>query len=154
MRRPGRPTDMRRPLLVTLLGLFALTTWPSAPEVASASCAAPYLELERDTLKRGASVTVEGRAFTHGCQDSMGCTAGLGCDSCEYDEPAPIPMQDVSLRLVQGARTWRLDTANAAAGPSGDAGWITWRFIAPPDAEAGRAQSVPDNGEPFVVRIR
>lgn len=85
--------------ITTTLGL-ALLPVPLSP--ASASCPAPYLEgTEGLVMERGAAATIEGRSFVDGCQDSMNCSAGLGCGSCAPDGPPPTPMENVGLRLVQ-----------------------------------------------------
>lgn len=139
-------------LIPTLLGV-AVLPFPQPP--ASASCAAPYLQVERgETVDRGERVTIEGRAFVDGCRDTMGCTAVLGCTSCEYDEPPERPMQDVRLRLVQGDRKWTLGVADAGSADRGHLGWVTWRFEVPRGVEPGPARLLPDGGEPAPVRIR
>jgi hypothetical protein len=139
-------------LLVGVLG-FAVTPFPTGP--ASASCPAPYLNTEeRMVLERGATVVVEGRAFVDGCQDSVTCTAGLGCDSCEADDPPPEPMDDVRLQLVQGERHWSLDVADAEKAGNNHLGWVTWSFDLPVAIKPGRATLVAEHAEPVRARIR
>lgn len=155
MVRTGRPLTMRRSSLLLVSTLLGLAVMPFPQPPASASCAAPYL---KDTaglvLERGATATVEGRSFVRGCRDSMSCTVGPGCDSCEYEDPPPAPMEDVGLRLVQGDRTWDLDVADARTADDNQAGWVTWTFVLPADAKAGSAKLLPDEAEPVPVRIR
>lgn len=153
MSRLPRPTHMRASSAAFLMGLLALSVLAPSQQMASASCAAPYLQPQVGALRPGMTVTVEGRGFTHGCQDSMGCPA-FGCGSCEYDEPAPAPMQHVSLRLVQGDRTWHVGAADAVADENGGAGQVTWRFTVPADVEVGRARLIPGGGETLVVRTQ
>lgn len=148
---PARPFLVKRStilLLTVLLGL-ALAPFPQPP--AAASCAAPSLDAPRQlVLQRGATTTVGGRAFVDGCQDSMGCTVGFGCDHCEYDEPTPRPLQDVTLRLRQRDRTWRLGTADAETA----AGRVSWTFDLPARVRPGPAMLLPEGGEPLRVRVR
>jgi hypothetical protein len=134
--------------VTALLGL-AVAPFPQPP--ASASCAAPYIEVgQRLVLNRGATTTVRGVAFVDGCQDSMGCSAMLACNHCEYDEPTPKPLQDLTLRLRQGDRTWNL--ANADAETAG--GRVTWTFDLPIGVEPGPAKLLPDAGDTLRVRVR
>lgn len=135
-----------------MLGLAVLHL-PLTP--ASAGCAAPYLHITgRQVLERGEVFVIEGRSFVNGCQDSMSCSEGFGCGSCEYDEPAPRPMAAVKLRLVQADRTWSLGVADAETAEHNHLGWITWRFELPANATAGRAKLVPEDGDPVLIRIR
>ena len=148
--RPMRPLTMRRPstlLLATLLGL-ALAPFPQSP--ASASCAGPHLDVEDGRmLSRSAAVTITGQWFVDGCQDTMSCGTGLGCDSCEYDDPPPLPYDDVALELRQDGRSWELAVVDADKDGS-----ATWTFTVPGDARRGPAQLVPDHGESVRVGIR
>jgi hypothetical protein len=140
-------------LLVTVLLGLAVAPFPQAP--ASASCAAPYLEAPaRSVLERGVTTTVEGRAFVDGCQDTMGCTEVLGCSHCEYDDPAPMPLQDVALLLRQGGRTWKLGTTDAETAEHNHLGWVTWSFVLPAGVRPGPAKLLPENGDPLRVRLR
>jgi len=151
----GRPFHVKRPwlLLVTLLLALAIVPFPQAP--ASASCAGPYLKTgQRLVLERGATTTVEGRAFVDGCQDSEGCTVGLGCDNCEYDEPPPTPMRDVELRLRQGDRIWKLATADAGSAADNHLGWVTWTFDLPAGVKPGPARLLPEQTEAVRIRVR
>jgi hypothetical protein len=135
-----------------MLGL-AVVPFPQPP--AASSCAAPYLQVtQRLVLERGASITIEGRAFADGCQDSMSCSAGLGCDSCDYDDPPPTPLEDVGLRLVQHGRTWDLGVADAGTAENNQLGWVTWTFDLPTAAKPGPAHLVSEHAEPVPIRIR
>jgi hypothetical protein len=94
---------MRRSNLVLVMTMLGLAVAPFPQPPAAASCTAPYLEnADRLVLERGAAVTIDGRAFVQGCQDSMSCSVGPGCDSCEHADPPPIPMHDVELRPPHG----------------------------------------------------
>lgn len=151
-----RPLHMQRPrlllLLATMLGLVS-APFPQPP--ASASCAAPYLKAtEPLRLERGASVVIEGRAFTDGCQDSMSCSGVLGCESCEYDDPSPEPFEDVNLRLVQRDRSWLLGSTDAETAENNHLGWVTWNFDVPVDADPGPARLISDHAQPIRIRIR
>jgi hypothetical protein len=140
-------------LITSLLGL-AVLPYPAVP--ASASCAAPYLEVaERMVLERGETATIEGRAFTGGgCQDSMSCTSSFGCDSCTYDDPPPVPMEDVALRLMQAGRTWDLAVADAGNADDNELGWVTWTFEVPAEADRGPARLLPDDAQPVRIYLR
>lgn len=136
-----------------MVGFAAL---PFPQTTAAASCAAPYLKVtDRLVLHRGSTVTIEGRAFTRGgCQDTMTCTESLGCESCTYDDPPPVPMDDVSLRLVQGDRTRTLVVADAQSASDNHLGWVSWTFKVPDETHAGSAKLVPEHSQPVRVRIR
>ena len=151
----GRPFLVKRSWILLVAALLGLSVAPFPQPPASASCAAPYIKAgPRLVLERGAAAAVEGRAFVDGCQDSMSCTDLLGCSRCEYDEPAPEPLQDLTLRLRQGDRTWKLDKADAETAEDNHLGWVTWSFVLPSDARPGQAKLLPDIGEPLRVRVR
>jgi len=138
-----------------VLAMLAAASAPFPQPSASASCAAPYLDAgEPLVLERGASVVVEGRAFTDGCQDSMSCSGGFGCDDCDYDDAPPTAYADVELLLVQRGRTWVLDTTDAESADDDHLGWVTWTFDVPDGAVPGLARLVPDHAQPVRVRIR
>lgn len=133
--------------------MLALAVAPFPKTPAAASCAGPYLkDADRIVLARGATATIEGRSFVDGCQDSMSCS--VGCDSCEYDDPPPTPMEDVGLQLVQRGRTWDLGAADAGTAEGNRLGWVTWTFDLPADAKPGPAKLVPEQAEPVRIRIR
>lgn len=147
---------MPRPILLLVSTLLALSMWPLAPPPAAAGCVAPYLvhEQRRPTLEAGVVERIEGRAFVDGCRDTMTCSAVPGCDSCEYDEPPPEPMQDVELRLAQRGRTWRLGVADAQTASNDHLGWVSWTFELPAGVRPGPAVLRPEGGEPLRVRVR
>lgn len=135
--------------------LLALAAAPFPQTTASASCAAPFLDVSDGlVLRRGAAASIEGRAFADGCRDSMSCSTTLGCDDCEYDDPPPTPMEDVRLSLVQGNRTWRLGVADAETAESNHLGWVTWSFDLPSDAKTGPARLLADHADRVRIRIR
>ncbi len=137
-----------RPLLplVLLLLAAAVAPFPGAP--ASASCVGPQLATagqraipsearpgQRAPAVRPASVvSVDGRFFVDGCDDTGGQTSVLGCDRQAGPEDQVAPMKDVELVLRQGGREWSLGTADADAH-----GRITWDVRIPVDLRSGRA---------------
>ena len=131
--RPPRPTRVRRRFLALLLALAGLTLLPAGGP-ASASCAAPYVDAPPSLAVRG-EVTVTGRGFADGCQDSGSCPA-YGCGECDYGPP-PVPTPDVRLDLVQRGRVWLLGTADAD-----DRGTVTWQVTVPDDVRPGHARLV------------
>jgi hypothetical protein len=148
---------MRRSALALVAASVAVALAPFPPFSASASCAAPYLKGTEDlVLQPGTEVTIQGRAFVHGCQDSMGCEEGFGCDDddCEYDGPEVEPMEDVVLRLVQRGHTWQLDVADSGVADDNQLGWVTWTFTVPADVEAGPAKLVADESGPVRIRVQ
>lgn len=155
MERPRRPTHMKRSPLLLLAVLLGLSAAPFPHGPASASCAAPSLDVSDSlVLRRGANAVVEGRGFVDGCQDSMSCSGVLGCDNCEYDDPPPQPLEDVDLRLVQRDRSWLLGTADAGAAENGRQGRVSWSVDVPLDADPGPARLVSDHTQPIRIRIR
>jgi hypothetical protein len=98
-------------------------------------------------------MTVEGRAFADGCQDSQSCSVMLGCTSCQYDDPPPAPMDDVELWLVQGERRWLLDVADAGTADDNHLGWVTWTFDVPHRAKPGPALLRADRSQPERIVI-
>ncbi len=155
MVRADRPLHVRRSFLLLIAAMLALAVVPFPQTPAAASCAAPHLKItEEHVLKRGATVTVEGRSFADGCQDSMSCSAGLGCDSCQYNDPPRTPMEDVGLRLVQRDRTWNLGVADAGTAENNRLGWVRWTFRLPTGAMPGPAKLLPEHAEPVRIRIR
>jgi hypothetical protein len=144
---------MRRSMLLLVAFLLGLAVAPFPESPASASCAAPYLPGERLVLQRGTTVTVEGRAFVDGCQDTMSCSVGLGCEQCEYDDPPPVPMDDVRLRLGQNGRRWELAVADASA-EQGRLGEVEWSIELPDGVRPGPARLLAERAQPVRVRIR
>lgn len=147
---------MRPSRILVTATLLGLAVAPLPQRSATASCAGPYLEnAEELRLRAGAAVVVEGRAFTGGgCQDSMSCSTTLGCDSCEYDDPPAVPMEDVELLLVQGDRTWEVAVADAGRAEDNRLGWVEWEFEVPSGVRPGRAELHAEGAEPVRVRVR
>ena len=146
---------MNRRCLLLLVGLLAvvLAPFPAAP--VSASCAGASFEgIDRLVLVRGETATVEGRHFVDGCRDTMSCSGVGGCQSCEYDEPPEVPMQDVVLELRQDGRSWRLGTADAGTAEEQRLGHVTWTVALPDGVQPGRARLVADTAQPVRVRVR
>lgn len=138
-------------LVTTLLG-GAMAPFPGLS--ASASCAGPSLTATGPlVLERGATSTVEGRGFVDGCQDSMSCST-VGCDSCEYDDPPPAPMQNLRLRIVQDGRSWNVAVADAGTAEGDQLGQVVWTFELPAGVQPGRARLLPERAAPVPVRIR
>lgn len=134
--------------------LVTAAPWPSWD--ASASCASPYLELPgshaaRPVLVRGSSVTVEGRAFVDGCNDTGGSDA-WGCSS--DDGETVLPLEGVTLRIRQGQREWELGSEDAGRAEDNKLGHVSWEFTVPKALKPGRATLVADAGQPWRVRIR
>lgn len=127
--------------------------WPGPP--ASASCASPYLQVAEDSaappvLGRGDRVTVEGRAFVDGCDDTGAATA-WGCSTDEGESEQP--MRDVQLRLRQGGRTWQLGSEDAGTTDDNRLGQISWRVTVPHGVQPGPATLVADSSGPLQVRV-
>jgi hypothetical protein len=156
MLRSSRPFRVRRSLLLLITTMLGLAAMPFPQPPASASCAGPYVKVSsRLVFQRGATVTIEGRSFTNGgCRDSMGCTGSLGCESCEYDDPPPTPMDDVGLRLVQRGHTWTLGAADAGSSASNQLGWVSWSFVVPHGVKPGPARLLAERAQPVRVLIR
>lgn len=143
----------RRLLPMTLL--LGLAAAPFPQQAASASCAAPYLQDTPRSAERGESVTIQGRAFVDGCQDSMGCSTGaFGCQSCTYDEPPEVPLEDVELWLVQGERRWMVDVSDAGTASDNQLGHVSWTFDVPRHAEPGPARLRTQRAQPERITIR
>lgn len=126
--------------------------YPAPP--AAAACAGPYLkDIDHVVLSRGASATGEGRAFVHGCSDSIGCTESWGCQHCT--EPAPeTSAEDVELMLEQHGHTWRLATADAGSANDNQLGWITWTFTVPRHTTPGPAKLIAEGTAPVRIRLK
>jgi hypothetical protein len=124
-------------LLLVLLGL-AVAPYPSSP--ASADCAAPQLSIDGEyssrgdpiELQRGDEVTIEGRYFVDGCND----TGGGGAFGCSQDEPESTPpQQNVELQLLE-KRSSATGISLGRADADGD-GRATWTITVPSDAPTG-----------------
>ena len=134
-----------------LLGL-AVAPFPASP--AAADCAGPQLTIDGEqahdpataiSLRRGDQVTVDGRYFVQGCDDT-GTSGGLGCSP---DNEA-VPMHDIELRLVPGSGT----AVSLGMEDANEAGGTSWTFTVPDDAPLGAAQlEAVDYSEPFHVTV-
>lgn len=127
------------------------------PGPATAGCIAPQLRLAGEryadgtapesppTVLRGGEVTVEGRAFREGCDDT-GAVDTFGCEEREQ----VVPLRDVELVLEQSGRSWPLGAADA--GPDHD---VRWSVVLPDDVRPGPARLVTDaaSSEPLRVRV-
>lgn len=127
------------------VALAVLVLLPLPAERAKASCAAPYLfvnKVQRETvISAGTDITVSGRAFVRGCQDAIAVNA-FGCES-RSGEPES-PMQDVALVLRQDERRWHLGRADASSVEANRLGHITWNVRIPTRLEPERAVFVAD----------
>jgi hypothetical protein len=126
------------------LGLFAPTSAPAScvgPRIAvpGAATLTPSAEptdgrvVPTVRLSPGQPITVEGRWFFNGCNDTGG---GGGCSGPDRPDPEK-PARDVRLTLTQGSRHWTLGTADAA-GPSREYA-VRWRVRLPADLAPGGA---------------
>lgn len=139
------------------LGLFAPTT-------ASASCAGPSITVPGPTasptslpdsdvpvpvvrLEPGATVTVTGRDFAAGCDDTGSVTVyGPGCERADPPKPS-VPLQDVALELTWNGRTFPLGTADAGGEETGYA--TSWTFTVPEDVVPGVATGILTTSAPL-----
>ena len=133
--------DVRRRVvgLLLVLSCVALAPYPSSPS--AAGCAAPQLSVggELSTrqrpveLRRGSEVTVDGRFFHDGCDD----TGGGDAFGCSADEPEPEPPQtDVELVLLE--RSADVEGVSLSVADADEAARATWTFTVPADAPLGR----------------
>lgn len=149
-------TGLARTTLALAVALtVAAGPWPG--EEASASCVAPYLDVEgargepRPAVAPGARVTVEGRAFVVGCDD-VGTSTMWGCT---VDEGEPVvPMEDIDLQVRQQGRVWTLGSADAGAAEENRLGHLSWTVRLPDGLRPGWASLVADEAQPLRVRIR
>lgn len=145
--------------LVTALAGLAVLPLPQTP--ASASCATPRLSIEgvesgraRPALMVGESVTVLGRGFVDGCDDT-GSSSTFGCSGDDGSEPS-APLEDVELVALQGQPTPEqtpLATADAGSAEDDRLGWVTWTFVVPATLTPGPATLTTVGSEALRVRI-
>jgi len=133
--------DMRRGvvgLLLVLAGL-AVAPYPSSP--AAGGCVSPQLSIagklsSRQSpveLRRGDEVTVDGRFFHDGCDD----TGGGDAFGCSTDEPEPEPpQQDVELVLLE--KPADPEGVSLSVADADEEANATWTFTVPTDAPLGR----------------
>ena len=136
------------------LAMLALAVTPVRLGSAVASCAAPSLVVAgtqgRPVIDQAMDLTVDGRAFVRGCDDTGAVTVNaFGCESSEQRERT-TPMRNVRLLLQQDDKRWVLGAEDAGSAADGQLGNITWRVRVPADVEAGPAvlvADVPPRGE-------
>jgi hypothetical protein len=149
--------DMRRGVLGLSAGLTALALAPLPSTPAVAGCAARELSVAGDlgsrqspvVLVRGEEVTVDGRRFIDGCDD----TGGGDAFGCSTDEPEPeIPVEDARLELLESAAGEHglvLGEADAD-----HAGRVSWTVTIPVDAPLGRGVLVAAFSDGLHVVVR
>jgi hypothetical protein len=119
------------------LSLVALALVPIGGS--SASCAGPSLELgsgPHPVISPGQPVTVRGRAFVDGCDD----TGGGDTLGCRHEQPEAVQaQQDVVLRLRQDGRSWNLGTSDAGAAAHDHLGQVSWQARVPSTVHEGNA---------------
>jgi hypothetical protein len=139
-------------LLVALLLAAAVAPLPGSP--AEASCAGPQLTLTGVTgqaahlpvVRPGAAVTVEGRYFVDGCDDTGGQATGPGCAHQDRPQDRVTPMTHVELVMRQHGREWSLGAADATTH-----GRISWNVWIPAGIEAGRARLLAATSQTLVI---
>jgi hypothetical protein len=138
-------------LLVAALLVAALAPVPGSP--AAASCAGPVLGIagpaEPPELPPGDELTVTGRFFVDGCDDTGGQDAVLGCDEDHQEDHEVVTrMTHVDLVLRQRGREWPLGTADATRG-----GDISWEVRVPDGLRPGRARLVAGSSQVLMVVV-
>lgn len=93
----------------------------------SAACAAPELAVTPTKTAPGGRILITGTAFQDGCNDSF-------VNGRSLDPPAK-PLQNLTISLVQGARTWRLATVDAKPDST-----FTVSSTVPADVSPGNAE--------------
>ncbi|WP_121253659.1 hypothetical protein [Nocardioides ferulae] len=139
--------------------MLAAAVAPFPQQPAAASCAAPSLEVPGAArtpvvLHAGERVTVTGRGFVEGCDDTGGGSV-LGCSGGDEGETEE-PMSDVELVLLHGRPTptqVSLAVADAGTADDGRLGQVTWTFTVPADQPLGPAVLKTEGSEPLRVRI-
>jgi hypothetical protein len=133
--------DVRRGVVGLSVALAAVVVAPYPSTPAVGDCSAPQLSVGGDlgsrktpvVLHQGAEVSVDGRYFVDGCDD----TGGGDVFGCSHDEPEPEPpLQDAELELLDSTRSEHglvLGVADAD-----DRGDISWTVTVPADAPLGR----------------
>ncbi len=104
------------------------------PQGAGASCAGPTVELDRDSVRAGDDVVINGEFFIDGCNDTGG-TNGCGMP-LQMEEETPIT--DVRFELRFKGRT--VDFVQLDAD---DQGRVRAVLSVPPDARPGGYRVVP-----------
>lgn len=96
----------RRRLSVLILCLPLVLGACTAVGGPSASCAGPDLSVTPTKTAPGGRIVITGTAFQDGCNDAFGNGRSL--------DPPAKPLKNITISLVQGARTWRLATIDQA----------------------------------------
>ena len=132
---------------VATAAFITTSPWPAGD--AAAGCVAPYLAdsatgAEPPVLRLGSTVTIEGDAFVHGC-DNTGSKWACSAESV-------TPMKDVVLRIQQGGREWELGSADASDGET--RGHVEWTVDLPEGLTQGRATLKAGSSDPLRVQVR
>jgi hypothetical protein len=139
---------------VLLVAGLAATLAPFPQQPASASCAGPTLSVvgadDPPVVLPGAEVTVEGRFFVDGCDD----TGGSNIFGCEEPSEAVNPMHDVELVIKQRGREWVLGSEDAGSASANQLGEISWTAVIPSGVRPGAARLVASSSETTRIRIR
>lgn len=154
-----------RPIFLALLtGLLGVAVVPYPDSPAAASCAAPSLAIDgKETEQRriplvpGEEVTVTGRGFSTGCDDTGEQSVIPGCSGDDESDEEPVePMQDVELVVLQGRQDpeqTSLAVADAGTAEENELGQVTWTFVVPDTLAPGPAVLKTVGSEPLPVRI-
>ena len=128
--------------LIVVLPLAALVS------PAAASCAAPQLLLAKDqrVLEVGQRLTVRGRYFVDGCNDTPSIGGGA-------QEPPP-GSSDVPLRLRQDGRTYLLGYADAGGPDDSGYGRLRWDVTVPAGLLEGPARLTAPRASRLGVTVR
>lgn len=148
-----------RPRLLAAVVLLGLATAPFPQPPAHAECAGPTLKVqgmeeEPALLHRGEQVTVMGRGFVNGCDDTGG-GSGFGCSGND-DGEIESPMVNIELVLLQGQPTMKqtsLALSDAGTAADGQLGWGTWTFTVPTHQPLGRAVLKTEGSSPLPIRV-
>jgi hypothetical protein len=140
--------------LCVVIAALALAPYPSSPSVAG--CVAPQLSIGGDQssrehrieLRRGDQVTVDGRFFHEGCDD----TGGGDAFGCSADEPEQeIPLDDVELLLLENPAS--TNEIGLGITDADDESRTSWTFTVPLDVPVGRAVLRAAFSDPLYVVI-
>ena len=98
------------------------------PQAASASCAAPEWDVDNDRAQTGESITISGRFFIDGCNDTGSAS---WCGGPAPQEPE-VPMTGIRFQLLGGDES--VDAVTVSADEQGD---VAATLTVPQDAKAG-----------------
>lgn len=153
---------MRRSRIVVfaLVGLTLVPAWDRA----SASCAAPSLEVVGQqgvsavVLRPGEEITVRGRHFLDGCNDTGPGESDMGCSGSDEAANDRVPsMEDVELFIQHGSTKVsqiKVGQADAGTADTDRYGRIEWTFRVPMQLPSGPAVIMASSSEPLDVTIR